>query len=44
MNGLETNIIVYNYHIREKTTVEIKKFKWVKEMRRIEIKEKLIRK
>jgi len=44
INGLNSNIIVHNFHIRKRSPLEIRKLNLVKNMRLLEIKEKLNRK
>ena len=43
-NGLNTNLLVYNYHIRIRTAEEMRKLSLVKQFRRQELKERQIRK
>lgn len=44
INGLDSNIIVNNYHIRKRGQDEIKKLNRVKALRKIELREKNQRK
>lgn len=44
INGLDQNFLVYNYHVRDKTAEEKKRLTWVRDFRRLEIREKLFRK
>lgn len=44
INGLDSNIIVHNYHIRKRNDGEMRKLKWVKDLRRIELREQTVRK
>lgn len=40
MNALDQNIIVYNYHIRKRTKDELRFLEQVKELRKLDLKEK----
>eukprot|EP00825_Cyclidium_porcatum_P004670 TRINITY_DN1220_c0_g1_i2.p1 TRINITY_DN1220_c0_g1~~TRINITY_DN1220_c0_g1_i2.p1 ORF type:complete len:1061 (-),score=222.02 TRINITY_DN1220_c0_g1_i2:1563-4745(-) len=44
LNGLDLNIIVYNYHIRKRSPQELLQMKQIQDLRKIEIKEKQLRK
>ncbi|KRX02904.1 WD40-repeat-containing domain [Pseudocohnilembus persalinus] len=44
INGLDTNIIVYNYHIRQRSEKELQQLKWIQNLRKIELKEQKLRK
>ncbi|EGR30550.1 hypothetical protein IMG5_129360, partial [Ichthyophthirius multifiliis] len=44
INGLKSNQLLYNFHIRNRTEEELQQLKFVKEFRRLEIREKKQRK
>lgn len=39
INGLKSNFLVYNFHIRHRTAEEERRLKMIKDLRRIEIRE-----